>query len=278
MKRVVIVCLILGLTLTGCNKSIVTVKADDKPVIAGETTLPIPEVPNPVSLPLPVSQATKPATSLDATSMPGFSTNASSALAPAEVKIDNLYPGATAEFQILIHNGDGLKNKLLQITTDRDETVAAIPINVVLANSGLLDIISIESTLQGERLEAISYDASTKLLTIKGFKPLEKRIVKITYKTLSNFSYYYRYPDKTRSGFGTPPLLAETWVSSDKPELQLRPMENGVVTVSLKIPSDAKVTEKKWEFWVGVMERGAGQGAQISTEIELASRILVTMR
>lgn len=267
MKRVVLMCLILGLTLTSCNPT------SAKPIITGEATLP--PFTSTMSTPIPVPA--KEATSIRATDMPGFSISASSAIAPAQVDIGNLYPGATAEFQILIHNGDGLKNKLLQIKTDRDETVAAFPLTVVLANSGLLDIVSIESSIQ-EKLEAIAYDVSTKLLTIKGFKPLETRYVKITYKTISNFKSYYRLPDNTKTGFNSPPVLAGEWITFDKPELLLRPMENGSVTVSLKIPPDVKVDSQKWEFWVGVMERGVGQSAQISTEIELCSRIFVTMR
>jgi hypothetical protein len=279
MKIILTGFVVLGMMLTGCNR--VTV---NPLTITSEPRIPIPAT--------KTVESGKPFVPVNTDGMAGFNTNASSALAPAQVEIGNMYSGATAEFQIAIHNGDGLKNKILQITTDSNETFAAIPLTIVLSNSGLLDIISIDSQLlvrdvrrqwipdlvEKETLEAIAYDAPTQLLTIKGFKPLRTRYVKITYRTLSKFTYYYRYPDKTRVGFEYPPILADTWISFDKPSAQLRPMENGSVLVSLKIPADAKVSEKKWEFWIGMMESGVGQSSQISTEIELCSRILVTMR
>ena len=267
MKRVVVVGLLtVGLTLTGCSSyAIANPVATSKATPSAQNKLVIPE-------PVPV-----PTQTIDTSMLPGFDTNASTALAPSTVEVGNFYPGATAEFDIIIHNGDGLKSKLLQIETDIGETVAAIRLEVVLANSGLLDIQSIASSLAGERLEATAYDATTKLLTIRGFVPSAKRIVKITYKTISLFKAYYKEPSKTKAGFSYPSAVATEWVSFDTPEIQLRPMENGKVRVILTMPKQA-VTADKWEFWVAVVERGMGQGNQIATEIELCSRIFVTMR
>ena len=267
MKRVVVVGLLtVGMMLTGCSNNVIA-----NPIATSKAT---PAYLNKLVIPEPIPVPTQ---SIDTSKLVGFDTNASSAIAPAQVDIGNFHPGAIAEFDIIIHNGDGLKNKLLQITTDSAETVAAIPLNVVLANSGLLDIISIDSSLPGEHLEAVSYDASTKLLTIWGFTPSETRVVKITYKTISVFKAYYKAPSKTKSGFAMPSVFASEWVSFDNPEIQLRPMGNGKVKVILKMPKNSEATDK-WEFWVAVTERGMGQGNQIATEIELCSRILVTMR
>ena len=266
MKRVVVVgFLSVGMMLTGCSNSVIA-----NPIATSKAT---PAYLNKLVIPEPIPVPTQ---SIDTSKLVGFDTNASSAIAPAQVDIGNFYPGATAEFDIIIHNGDGLKNKLLQITTDSGETVAAIPLNVVLANSGLLDIQSIDSSLPGERLEATAYDTTTKLITIRGFAPSETRVVKITYKTISVFKAYYKAPSKTKAGFTTN-ALATDWVSFDNPEIQLRPMENGKVKVILEMPKTAQAFDK-WEFWVAVTERGMGQGNQIATEIELCSRILVTMR
>jgi len=280
LKRIIAIMVVFTTSLTGCG----TFGA--QPVIGNA---PITTVP--VASPLPVPQIAA-ANLVNISDMPGFDTNPSSAIAPATVDIGKYYPGATAEWQLIIHNGDGLKNKLLQITTEAGETVAAIPLKVVLANSGLLDIISIQSTIlkldtkgkyipdtdKVEHLEAVAYDNNNKLLTIKGFKPLEIRIVKITYKTISSFNIYYREPSTLKDDFDYPPAETGTWVSFDKPILLLRPMENGVITVSFTIPSDTKIDKGKWLFWIGVMEKELGESVQVATRVELCQRILVTMR
>lgn len=267
LKRFAVL-MVLLLMLTGCSKGNLVV-ADSVPPVTAE--VPTPSNPSPSPLP-------KSANLIAPSDMEGFETNASPAIAPASVEIGNFYPGATAEWQIIVHNGDGLKNKLLQITTEPSERVAAIPLKATLANNGLLDIIAITSTLDGEKLEAIAYDASTQLLTIKGFIPSAKRIVRITYKTISKFSVSYRQPSIFKEGYSSPPDGIESWVSFDTPALQLRPMENGVINVSLVIPPSTDVEAKKWLFWLGVIEEEVGASAKVVTQVELGQRILVTMR
>ena len=262
MKRLILILSVMGLTLTGCQQAIIVAST-------------------PTSKPQPVPvQAVVSETGTDGLNNPmptDIVLGASSGISPGTVEIGNYYPGATAEWKMLIHNGDGIKAKLLQITTEPNETVADIPLRVVLANSGLLDIDKIESTLP-EHLEAVAYDAEKQSITIKGFTPNTTRTVKITYKTISQFKVYVKYPSKTKAGFSMPPLETDTWVEMDNSEILLRPLENGYVVCSLKVPKNVKIESQKWEFWVGVTEQPYGASAQISTQIELCSRIFVTMR
>lgn len=259
MKRVVISLLIVGMLLTSCSST--PIKAEGTPVATGEATLPSP-VSNGSYNP-PVSGAV----TLDQLKMPdSFYTLASNSVGPGDILIrvtaEDLINGKVKEWPVYVHNGDGLQAKILRVETEFGETVATIPLNIVLANSGLLDIISIESTIlkdtngqlvpdtdRREHLEAIAYDATTRLLTIKGFEPSAIRYVKITYKTLSSYKIYYNLRGEGEKGYalGTSPV--KDWFSLDHETVVLRPFETKTLTARLTIPPNTLI-KGKYVFWV----------------------------
>lgn len=206
---------------------------------------------------------------------------------------DGYFDGKQIDYPFTIHNGDGLKNKLLKITTSTNETVADIPLYVVLANNGLLDIVALDSLIlkqdekgeytipdssRTEKLEAIAYNAVKQLLTIKGFTPDTTRIAKVTYRTVSEFTVKVIYPSKLRRGFDLPPMGFENWVTVSQPTIQLRPMENRNVIMTLIVPKGIKVDRAKWEFWLEVTERGISKAGEVTIPVAYSPRILVTMR
>ena len=272
MKRVVIVLLILGLMLTGCNQAVA------KPLPPGETTLVPKLLPTPISVPAPTETPVT-AGLADLVMPPDFYTNENRALGPDTVYIavTQYELGGTFEWPIYIHNGDGMKAKLLEIETEPEEAIAAIPLTAVLANSGLLDIIAIESNLEGEHLEATAYDASTRLLTIKGFVPASKRLVRIVYKTISTYSVFWTLRAEGEKGYELADNQIEKWFSVDQPTITLRPMETKTVTARLTIPPKSDINVKEVVFWIAAIETVSVK-SRITTEVGNKQRVFLSFR
>jgi hypothetical protein len=186
-------------------------------------------------------------------------------ISPGKVEIGNFYPGATAEWEITIHNGDSVVDEIKSITTEKNETEADIPVNHEPAG---LDGIVILSSID-ETLTAVSTGKSS--IKIKGFTPDINRTVKITYPYMAEYQLTTRIPTDGVNIAGY-----ESWIEIENPAPVLKPMESIKVLVSLKIPKNTELPDdlEKWEFWVVAAEKGSTSLIQT----ELASRWLVEMR
>lgn len=92
--------------------------------------------------------------------------------------------------------------------------------------------------------------------------------------TAVNFNVTYRYPDHVATGYEKPPTEAQDWVIIADSTPLLLPKETRDVLIALVMPEEAEVTDKKWEFWVSVIDMS--QKGTVRTE--LAVRWLVDMR
>ena len=199
-------------------------------------------------------------------------------------------PGTQVSWQMIVHNGDGLKTKLLQVTTDPNETVSDIPLDATLANNGMLDIVSLNSqmmlrgdngvlipdTSQKETLEIIAYNAETKQMTIKGFTPESIRILRVVYRTVSEFTLKTEIPDTMRSDCVAVPG-SEQWLSIEPKTLMLKPMENAVVDVTLVVPPGTDLPYR-WSIGIRGTEKPLGETNAVSQNVSYLSEVVVTMR
>ena len=87
------------------------------------------------------------------------------------------------------------------------------------------------------------------------------------------FAVVYRYPDHVATGYVKPPIEAQDWVIIADSTPILMPFETRDVLVALAMPEDANINDKKWEFWVSIMNTMQGQ-----VKTELCVRWLVDMR
>lgn len=186
-------------------------------------------------------------------------------ISPGKVEIGNFYPGARAEWEITIHNGDSVVDEIKTITTEKDEIEADIPVNhQPVGLEGIVILSSIDETLT-----AVSVEKSS--IRIIGFIPDANRTVKITYPYMAKYQLTTRIPTGSVDIPGY-----ESWVEIENPTPALKPLESIKVMVSLNIPKKAKLPDnlENWEFWVVAAEMGSTNLIQT----ELASRWLVDMR
>lgn len=92
--------------------------------------------------------------------------------------------------------------------------------------------------------------------------------------TKATFNVAYRYPDHVATGYVKPPEQVQDWVIIADMTPVLMPKETKDVLVVLEMPEEAKVEDKKWEFWVSVIDMS--QKGTVKTE--LCVRTLVDMR
>lgn len=258
MKRVALV-LIAGLMLTGCNST----SEPTLPPLASEVPIPVAVIPKSMEGELPR----------------GFYDNPGLGIAPVprEILIDNYELGCTFEFPVYIHNGEGTLVKLIGIRTDPGETIAAIPINAKLANNGLLDIVSLRSSIE-ETLEAISYDSTTRLLTIRGFLPGSERILEVTYKTVSTYELRYNLPPKGKyhQGYSPMPVIFESFVEVKSGFITLKPMESTIVQVKVTLPPGCRFENKKLEFEL-LLEEIMVSPSMVQMTKGIAQPVLITL-
>ena len=272
MKRVALV-LIAVLMLTGCNPTVA------QPIVTpSETTLKTPE-PTPVSISATDSPGIVTTQSKEGELPPDYYSNAGLAIAPIPraITITNYELGANFEFPVYIHNGDGLLAKLIKIQTEPGETIAAIPINAVLANNGLLDIVSLQSSID-EKLEAIAYDSTTKLLTIRGFTPSVERILKVTYRTVSTYELKYNLPPKGKyhAGYTPMPIVFKSFVELEKSIITLKPLESVIVKVKVTLPPNCKFPSNKLEFEL-LLEEVSTNSANMQMTKGIAQPVLIAL-
>lgn len=92
--------------------------------------------------------------------------------------------------------------------------------------------------------------------------------------TKTKYTVEYREPAYVSDGFVSLPTFNRVWVIVSESSPTLDPYETRTIPITLKIPSNAKIDAKKWEFWISVMEDSPA--GVIKTE--LCSRWLITMR
>lgn len=210
----------------------------------------------------------------------GYYENPGIAIAPIprSIEIGNYELGADFTFNSYFHNGDGLRAKLIKVTTEPGESVAAIPIKATLANNGLLDIIALQSNLTSETLEAVSYDGNTNLFTIKGFLPDASRILKVIYKTTSTFSVEYSLPPKTQTGFSLAPPVFEKFVTFEKTTFFLKPLESIKFNVRVTIPPNWQPEQKYIEFEILVSEVATSSSGAVGVTRAIAQPVLINLK
>jgi hypothetical protein len=198
-----------------------------------------------------------------------------------EITLTNFVGGAiNVKYNILVHNGDGLKNKILIVSTDKEEVEVDIPLNVTLAKDEFSDIVHITSNLPDEKLLPVSYDSDTKTVHVAGFLPETTRTMKINYRSRSLFRVKYKPTTKsttleaTGEIFSPTPPDVEKYVAISEPSFWLQPMENKAVSITLLMPSGLTFPEAKWEYDIDVSETAPTRSG-ISTSFIRESRCLV---
>jgi hypothetical protein len=230
-----------------------------------------PESITPSRLPA-ITQPAQPTRSQDAMPEPPMYSNW---LSPAKVTISNFHSGAVAEYPITFHNAKQITTDQKQVTTEDKETIAEIPLNSAgLYQDDIANVTGITSNNPNEQLRVTAYDKKVNSLMISGFLPNTTRILTMTYKPMTAYSVYFRYPD-----VGAPSesvKIAHDWVIVADPTLVMSPLETTNDMVSISMPSDAKVPDSSFEFWIGVTENTKAGGTALS--IELVSRWIVNMK
>ncbi len=90
---------------------------------------------------------------------------------------------------------------------------------------------------------------------------------------LTSYRISYREPGKLREGYLAAPENAQDWIIISDEALVFAPKETKEILITLSIPKGTVVTDKKWEFWVSVIEQGQG-----NIETEMCSRWLISMK
>lgn len=196
-------------------------------------------------------------------------------LKPSKVTISNFHAGAVAEYPITFHNAKQTTTEQKRVTTEDKETIAEIPISSAgLYQNDIKNVIEILSDNPKEDLRVNAYDSKTNGLMISGFIPNTTRIMTITYKPMTAYQVYFKLPDTYAPKDSA--RIAQNWVLVANPTLVMSPLETTDDMVSISMPSDAKLPDKNWEFWIGVSEITNTGGTQVS--VELVSRWVVNMK
>lgn len=193
-------------------------------------------------------------------------------MSPAEVDIGNFYPGARAEWEMRIHNGNKFTTEKYSVTTDPGETTVPIKLKQRLQDGNIANVTILASDNSRDKLEAIGYKDGA--LIVQGFSPNDARIIVITYRFMAQFMVKFSVPSNTKEGFVSATSEAQDWVIIVDATPVLAPKETRNIMVALEIPKDAKVPFSRWEFWIIAYD--TSQSGQVTTQ--LASRWCVTMR
>ena len=195
-------------------------------------------------------------------------------ISPGKVQIGNFYPGATAEWNIIVHNGYSPAETTYTVTTDVMDTEAYLPLLKTLKDRDTRNIISIVSSYSGDTLSVKEYNSVKNEIEVVGLQSGQKRTITVVYEhsSTSTYSIYYKEPSYVAEGYSMPPEDAKDWVIVADPSPVLAPFETKDILVSVVMPTGA-TAPSKWEFWIGVSESA---GSMVQTE--LCSRWQVTMR
>lgn len=200
-------------------------------------------------------------------------------ISPGKVMVGNFYPGARAEWELLLHNGDSTATDMKLVTTERGESSCPIILNSPLHGSP--SDISISSDCEADDVWTSGYKEDIQELLIEGLSEDQERILTITYSCIATYEVKYRHPDHVEIDKGYVKATEEVkdWVIIADPTPVLMPRETREILVVLAMPEDAAVFAPKWEFWVSVIDvTGERPGGGTVVRTELCSRWLVTMR
>jgi len=195
-------------------------------------------------------------------------------ITPAMVEIGNFFPGAQAEWNIRVHNGNDAQtvSESWNVGTEPDETEVPLTLGWPLAGSDIAGV-SMTSDNPGDQLIPASYDAEAKVLTVSGFASDDSRTMTLTYDAWTEFTVYFRFPNRVKDGFAHPTEEVEDWVIIADMTPVLAPKETREIGVVVAMPDDAVAPADHWEFWIAVLEEGQG-----TVQTEMCSRWLVSMR
>lgn len=90
--------------------------------------------------------------------------------------------------------------------------------------------------------------------------------------TTSSFSIYRKNPTSVREGFTRLPEQYYDWVIISTPTIDIPAQSISTILITIKMPDKDKVTGKKYETWIGVMDNS--QTGMVRTEI--CSRWMIT--
>lgn len=195
-------------------------------------------------------------------------------ISPGKVSVGNFYPGARAEWPLLIHNGsDGQRIESIAVTTEVSETRVAVPLRGFPVNTDSNSFLV--TSLTDNSLTPASYSTIDHTLLIEGFKPNMTTVISISYISKAQFSVYYRVPDHLLEGYENAPFGAKDWVIIADKSPVIMPQTTQEIMIALDIPEDyTKDLPAKWEFWIGVVD--TSQEGMI--QAELCSRWLIISR
>lgn len=193
-------------------------------------------------------------------------------ISPGKVMVSNFYPGARAEYPLLIHNGNDYTTEQKLVTTEKGETLVLVTLSNPLF--GDYSDIQVGSSLIGDRPAVLTYTEDTQGIIITGLLENHERILTVTYKYFATFEIKYRYPDHVGEDYVKPPEETQDWVIIADPTPVIAPKETREILIVLAMPEDAAVFAPEWEFWISV--RDTTQTGMVQTE--LCSRWLVCMR
>ena len=233
-KLAVILIVVPGLCLTGCQNTIVASR--------------------PLPVPTPVIEHVK---MEDLTLDNDFYLSANNKLTPdtVTVEINDHYFGAVAEWNMYVHCGDGIKSALLRIKTEPNEETADIPLDATLLNGSFGDILALQSGNGNETLKVIAYDKELREMTITGFIPDSERIVRVTYRALTPFRVYYSLRDKPTPGYEFAPEELASLITFSTESFKLMPFETRTVVGKITIPLGTRIKPGKYVFWIDAVER-----------------------
>jgi len=194
-------------------------------------------------------------------------------ISPGKVTIGNFYPGARAEWPLLIHNGnDGQRSEDKSVITEPGETSVAVPLNGFPVDTSSDSFLVTSPT--DNSLSPVSYSTVDHTLLVKGFKPDATTIITISYVSKAQFSVYYREPDHLYEGYENAPSGSNEWVIIADKTPVIMPQTTQEIMVALSIPEDYEGEfPPQWEFWIGVTD--TSQEGMI--QAELCSRWLINM-
>ena len=248
MKRVLVGGLVLILVLVGCSG------LGGEPVVTG-TPMPTPTG----SLVLPDNPPPP--------DQPWIS--------PGKVQVGSFYPGAQADWGVLVHNGYQPAEIGYTVGTEVGETTVGLGLQKALKGGDVKNVLGLTSSLETDRPVALSYDLGKREIKIGGLTPASTRVVTVRYDhwEYSTYAVYYKTPNALTEGYSVPPSGAKDWIIISDPSPVLAPFETREIQVSVVMPAGASAPNK-WEFWIGVKD--SSQGGMV--QIELSSRWLVSMR
>lgn len=164
---------------------------------------------------------------------------------PATITVTNFHPNARAEYVIKIHNDDSIVTEQKRVITEQSDIPDAdgfitvpIPLNQYLHASDVTSVLATTSNNASDQLRVVSYDNTTRTLTVRGFVPLADRIIALTYVADSPFAIEYETVD----------LDVKTLVSISDPHPILAPHETKEILIAIDMPADYAISVKQFSF------------------------------